>query len=91
MPTTTYRAEWCSKIVCDPQTGGVEPDLCEYDTADYSLLATAAERACENNCYGSEGFVSVLEWGRDRETNQPAWVTRGRWRCADGEAVEQVA
>lgn len=93
---TRYLAEWMSRMAHHPETGDVEPDLCEYETAAFGDMASAARHGCDRNCYGRECFVDVQEWDYDAalydDTGRKrwGWRTAERHLCQDGRAVERV-
>ena len=92
-----YIAKWMKKVGYHPETGDVEPDLCEYAEKNFGIaktaLKSAARYACNHNCYGSEGFVDVEEWNADVFGDGSmcgGWECVERWLCQDRKVIGRV-
>jgi hypothetical protein len=91
-----FTAEWMHELAHCPETGDVEPELCEYRTKAFETMEAAAKYACEHNCYGSEGFVRVQEWAVNQAIYEDlgrkfwGWLDVERHLAQDGVVVEQV-
>lgn len=107
MGDVRYVAEWCIEI--GNKNGEVEPHLCKYakqafpatpgfdDPTDHDpAMTAAAKHGCERNCYGSECFIDVEEYGYDEglfsDTGRKSfsWWYVERYLCGDGVVIERV-